>query len=154
MALLSLMHEDEFSALDECLMASIEPVAPPAAIRQRLLASVRTFPRRSETVREDEGGWSALKGCAGVRTKLLRHDPARHLVTCLLEMAPGARMPAHPHHGSEQSFVVSGSCRIGSVTLSEGDFHAVEAGSEHGDVTTDDGCVLLLIVDERDCFAA
>ena len=69
-------------------------------------------------------------------------------------LEPGSILPEHQHHGPEQTFVVSGSCRIGALSLRAGDYHATGAGSHHGTVVSDEGCELLLVVDKDDCLAA
>jgi anti-sigma factor ChrR (cupin superfamily) len=84
----------------------------------------------------------------------LSEDAARKTVTFVLDLAPGSLLPAHDHHGAEDSYVVSGSCRIGAVDLYAGDFHHVDAGAHHGDVVSETGCVLLLTVDAADYHAA
>jgi anti-sigma factor ChrR (cupin superfamily) len=143
---------EELSLLDQLTAESIEPVAPPLAMRARILEAVRTTPQYDETVpgehesrtlRAAEGRWSPV--APGARLKRLSKDLARKTVTCLLELAPNAIAPAHDHEGSEDTFVVRGSCRIGALGLSAGDFHHVEAGSHHGDlIASAEGCVLLI----------
>jgi anti-sigma factor ChrR (cupin superfamily) len=72
-------------------------------------------------------------------------------MTLLLELEPEAILPAHDHDGGEDSYVIRGSCRIGAVALSAGDFHHVDAGAHHGDVVASaEGCLLLLTVDLAD----
>ena len=149
---------DELDVLDRIVAETIAPVDPPAAVRSRILAAVRRTPQldesvpgdhESRTVRADEGTW---RSCApGVRTKKLSKDANRGTMTLLLELEPRAILPAHDHEGSEDSYVIRGSCRIGAVALYAGDFHHVDAGAHHGDVvSSDEGCLLLLTVDLAD----
>jgi hypothetical protein len=117
---------EELALLDRVAAEAIEPMAPPSAVRARILEAVRVTPQfdesvpgehESRTLRAGEGRWSTL--------------------------APVA--PAHDHEGTEDTFVVRGSCRIGALGLAAGDFHHVEAGAHHGDVVaSSDGCVLLI----------
>ena len=144
---------DELEMLDGIVAESIEPIAPPPELRGRILAAVRATPQNSSTVRADEGRWMPLP-FPGVKVKMLSIDDARGTATILMSLAPGSRVPAHDHHGDEESFVVSGSCRIGAIALRQGDFHRAAAGSHHGDVVSDEGCVLLLVVDAEDYRAA
>lgn len=144
---------DEIAFLDDLAAESIVPVAPPAELRTRVLAGVRETPQNSHTVRADEGRWMVLP-FPGVKVKLLSTDDQRGTATILMALDPGSRVPAHDHHGDEESYVVSGSCRIGAVGLKQGDFHRAGAGSHHGDVVSDEGCVLLLVVDQDDYRAA
>jgi anti-sigma factor ChrR (cupin superfamily) len=147
------LTREDLEALDGIVAESIDPIAPPPELRRRILEAVRTVPQNSRTVRGDEGRWMPLP-FPGVRVKTLSVDDERNSATILMMFDPGARLPEHDHHGDEQSYVVSGSCRIGAVHLRQGDFHRAGAGSHHGDVVSDEGCVLLLVVDAEDYRAA
>ena len=155
---LNTLSTDEIELLDRIVAESIEPVDPPAAVRASVLAAItkrrqldESVPgdHESRTVRETEGNW---RSCApGVRTKNLSKDPKRGTLTFLLDLDPNAILPAHDHEGSEHSYVIRGSCRIGAVALYAGDFHQVDAGAHHGDVVASaEGCLLLLTVDLAD----
>jgi anti-sigma factor ChrR (cupin superfamily) len=143
---------DEISALDELIAQSIEPVAPPPGVRSQLLANIRNVPQNSTTIRVDEGRWKPV--VTGVEMKRLSRDERRGTVTLLLRFQPGATLPQHGHKGTEQTYVVEGSCHIGAVGLQKGDFHTVAAGEQHGTVISKEGCTLLLVVDEADYHAA
>lgn len=143
---------DELMAIDELIAQSIEPVAPPVSVRTQILDSIRNIPQNSTTIRVDEGRWKPV--LPGVDMKRLSRDAKRGTVTVLLRFQPGATLPEHGHHGYEQTYVVEGSCCIGSVGLSQGDYHTVEAGERHGTVISKEGCTLLLVVDEEDYRAA
>jgi anti-sigma factor ChrR (cupin superfamily) len=146
------LTREELALLDRVAAEAIEPVAPPSAMRARVLETVRATPQfdesvpgehESRTLRAAEGRWSAI--APGARLKRLSKDLQRKTVTCLLELEPNAIAPAHDHEGTEDTFVVRGSCRIGSLGLAVGDFHHVEAGAHHGDVVASgEGCLLLI----------
>ena len=148
------LTREELALLDQLTAESIEPVAPPSAMRARVLDAVKATPQfdesvpgehESRTVRAEEGKWSVV--APGVRLKKLSKDRARNTMTCLLELAPNAIAPAHDHEGTEDTFVISGSCRIGSLGLAQGDFHHVDAGAHHGDVIASaEGCLLRMTV--------
>ena len=72
------------------------------------------------------------------------------MVTSLVRIQPGGRYPAHRHHGAEQSWVIEGSCRIGSVSIRAGDFAVAAAGTVHDVLESDEGCVLLIVSSARD----
>ena len=148
------LHIDDLEVLDRVVAETIDPVDPPADVRARVLAAIRRKPQldesipgehESRTVRAEEGKW---RTCApGVRTKNLSKDAARGTLTFLLDLEPNAILPAHDHEGSEDSYVIRGSCRIGAVALYAGDFHHVDAGAHHGDVVASaEGCLLLLTI--------
>jgi anti-sigma factor ChrR (cupin superfamily) len=147
------LTRDEVDALDTIVAESIEPIAPPPELRRRILDAINGVPQDSRTIRAEEGRWHVLP-FPGVKVKTLSVDDARGTATILMSFEPGARVPAHDHHGDEESFVVSGSCRIGSIYLRQGDFHRAGGGSHHGEVVSDEGCVLLLVVDAEDYRAA
>jgi anti-sigma factor ChrR (cupin superfamily) len=152
------LTREELTLLDRIAAETIEPIDPPPAVRARVLEAVRRTPQldesmpgehESRTVRSDQGTWRSC--AAGVRTKKLSKDTTRGTATFLLELEPRAILPAHDHAGSEESYVIRGSCRIGAVALYAGDFHHVDAGAHHGDVvSSDEGCLLLLTVDLAD----
>ncbi len=143
---------DELTAIDELIAQSIEPVAPPVSVRAQILSTIRNVPQNSMTLREEEGRWKPI--LPGVDMKRLSRDQKRGTVTVLLRFQPGSTLPEHDHHGNEQTYVIEGSCCIGSVGLAKGDFHQVDAGEHHGTVISKEGCTLLLVVDEADYRAA
>ena len=143
---------EELASIDELIAQSIEPVAPPVSLRAQIVGNIRNVPQNSTTIREEEGRWKPV--VPGVDMKRLSKDPRRGTVTLLLRFQPGGTLPAHDHRGNEQTYVIEGSCCIGAVGLSQGDFHHVEAGEHHGTVISKEGCTLLLVVDEADYRAA
>src|SRR5207244_4148419 len=67
----------------------------------------------------------------GVEQKTLLIDPATGLLTALMRMAPGARLPDHQHVKIEQTYVLEG-----TLVCPEGECHAGQfvwrpAGSRH-----------------------
>lgn len=149
------LTQDDLAILDGIVAESIDPIEPPAFVRTRVLAAIRSrqpldtsVPGEHEsfTVREAEGRWKEV--APGARIKKLSTDAKRGTMTCLLELAPLALLPAHDHEGGEDSYVVRGSCRIGALSLNVGDFHHSDAGTHHGDiVASEEGCLLLITVD-------
>jgi quercetin dioxygenase-like cupin family protein len=71
-------------------------------------------------------------------------------VTLLIKGEPGARYPAHRHSGPEECYVISGSLHVEGQLLRAGDFHHAEAGSDHGELWTDEGAVVLLVAAASD----
>jgi anti-sigma factor ChrR (cupin superfamily) len=146
------LNANDLELLDRIVAEAIEPVSPPAGARALVLDAIRRTPQldtavpgehESLTVRAAEGTWKTI--APGARTKRLSKDETRGTVTFLLEMEPHAIVAGHDHTGAEESFVVRGSCNIGALGLSQGDFHRVEPHAHHGDlVASDEGCVLLI----------
>jgi len=134
---------DELLLLDHAAAESVEQVEPPAGVRAAVMAAIRSVPgsHESVTIRAEEGRWTTV--APGARTKRLSKAGGR--MTFLLEMEPNAVVPEHDHEGGEDSYVVRGSCRIGSLGLAVGDFHHADATAHHGDVVaSDEGCLLLI----------
>ena len=145
-----ILSSDDIQLLDRLAASVIEPVPPPAAIRDRVLEAVRATPQldtsvpspeESVTIRADEGTWIPVS--PGAKAKLLIKDERRKVL--LVELDPHAVIGAHDHDGGEESYVIKGSCFIGGLALGVGDFHHTDAGSHHGDVVAGtEGCLLLL----------
>ena len=146
------LTREDLSFLNAIVASAIEPVTPPDTLRVRILSAAAETPQNTRTVRANEGRWHRM--VPGVTVKTLSIDVERDTATILMMFEPGARVPSHDHAGAEDSFVVSGSCRIGESYLLKGDFHHADAGTTHGEIVSDEGCVLLLVVDREDYLAA
>lgn len=139
------LNAEELELLDRVASHALDPIAPPPAIRAQVLQAIRNVPgaHESVTVRADEGKWVTV--APGARTKRLTKDARR--TTFLLELDPHAVLPEHGHEGGEDSYVIRGSCHIGALGLSTGDFHHADPGAHHGDVVASaEGCTLLITV--------
>jgi len=90
-----------------------------------------------------EGVWREIE--PGVEAKVLSLDMVSRRVTTLLRIAPGTSYTPHRHTETEELFVLEGGCLCGGRELKVGDYHRAEAGTEHHDTSSDDGCVLLVI---------
>jgi anti-sigma factor ChrR (cupin superfamily) len=81
--------------------------------------------------------WSALT--AGIRVSA----PCPRSRVILVDADPGATLPAHPHAGVEELFVLRGSCVVEGTLLEIGDYHRALPGSAHADtVAGASGCLL------------
>lgn len=137
------LSSEDLQFLDRIAAEAISPVEPPAALRAQVLEAARRAPHPEAviTVRSGEGAWKTI--APGTRMKRLARDPRRQVF--LLELDPHAVVDAHGHEGAEDTYVVRGSCHIGSLGLAAGDFHHVEASAHHGDVVASaEGCLLLI----------
>ena len=81
--------------------------------------------------------------------KVLSKNDRRGYATLLLDVAPGTRFPPHHHGGDEECYVISGSLFACGRRIGPGDFHHADAGSDHGELWTDEGCRVLLIVSPK-----
>jgi quercetin dioxygenase-like cupin family protein len=124
---------------------TIQLHTPPPSLRGRLLARIAaevqaaSHSTEMKIVRRDETPWQ--RGPApGVEIRLLRGGK-----TMLVRLAPGAKVPAHPHPTSEQCLVVSGTLTDGETTVHEGDYVYMEPGSQHRELTSAEGCTFLIV---------
>lgn len=69
--------------------------------------------------------------CPGVEAKTLLIDKSTGLLTVLLKMAPGAKLPDHEHVLIEQTYLLSGTLVCGEGTVTAGNFVWRPAGSRH-----------------------
>jgi len=67
----------------------------------------------------------------GVETKTLLVDRMTGVLTLLMKMAPGARLPDHEHVEIEQTYVLEGSLVCGEGECKAGEFVWRPAGSRH-----------------------
>jgi quercetin dioxygenase-like cupin family protein len=97
----------------------------------------------------NEGEW--LKHpVAGVEVKQLSLNQERGYATLLMRVAAGTRYPQHHHSGPEECYVLQGDVHVGGHVFGQGDFHHADAGSDHGELFTESGCTLLLVVAASD----
>jgi anti-sigma factor ChrR (cupin superfamily) len=68
---------------------------------------------------------------AGIEQKTLLFDRDSGLVTALMRMAPGARLPDHEHVKIEQTYVLEGSLMCPEGECRAGQFVWRPAGSRH-----------------------
>jgi quercetin dioxygenase-like cupin family protein len=65
--------------------------------------------------------------------------------TLLVRMQAGAVYPPHEHRYAEQCYVLEGSITDNNgVTVFAGDFVCMPAGSTHGEIRSETGCMFLL----------
>lgn len=154
-----------FRAATQSLALGTPEAEPPAHVRSQLLSLVAQegAPSRSEalpddpsrmlfTLRADEGSW--LEAAKGISIKHLFTDPQNGMVTTLVRMKPGTRIPLHKHRGIEQCYVIEGDFHAANQKLGPGDFHCAPAGSVHEPVYTVEGALVLIIApQDYDGFA-
>ena len=150
-----------FTQVAQLLAVGVTPIAPPARLRERLLARIQApatpavepsaaLPAAAEPpsaapwiVRAQEGRWR--DGPApGLSIKMLFYDATRQYATHLLRIAPGAHVPRHLHAETEELYVLEGSCVFNDELFAVGDYMRMVAGSVHDLAQSDTGCLLLV----------
>ena len=130
------------------LAASAAPALPSVGVRSRLMEQIRTANTPagfSFVFDRDEHDWMPHP-VPGIRMKILAHNRQRGYATLLLDVAPGTRFPSHHHGGAEECYVVSGSLYTCGRRLGAGDFVHADADTDHGELWTEEGCRVILVV--------
>ena len=133
--------------LDLLLLAkTVTPVAPNSNVKERLMKRVAQFEqlKPAADIRRNEEEWID-SGVPGVAIRPLFTDPKKRTQTLMMRMDPGARYPAHNHHGAEQCLVLKGDVCWGDLVYEEGDFLVMGQGSHHPEIHSVHGNVLLLV---------
>ncbi|HNC52119.1 MAG TPA: cupin domain-containing protein [Accumulibacter sp.] len=92
------------------------------------------------TVFSGEGNWEAI--APGVEQKILWQDG--EVISRFLRLAAGASLPGHGHAEEEECMMLSGDAFFGDVLVQAGEFHLAPTGSEHGELSSDNGALLFL----------
>jgi anti-sigma factor ChrR (cupin superfamily) len=159
----------EFDDLELPLAQAVTPETPRPEVKQLLLARIREEaaaesrrPAPAGTLRSGElAAASPLPAgftfsyekdnwhphpIPGIRMKLLALDRDRRYATVLFDVAPGVTFPGHHHSGPEECYVISGTVKACGRTIGPGDFHHADGDTDHGELYTETGCRVLLVV--------
>jgi hypothetical protein len=123
--------EAELRSLGEVTasLGSAVQAEPPAGLRSRLLAKVRSAPRVPGALFEQGGllisrsaevAWQTM--APGIEFKPLHIDQARKYNTCLVRMDAGAHYPSHRHREIEELFMLSGELHVEGLVMHAGDY--------------------------------
>ena len=136
---------DEMVALG--LAAAAKGPEPGAEVRRKLMRRVAASPDPAgfTFALASDDHWLAHP-IPGIRMKVLALNRRRGYATLLLDVAAGTRFPAHHHGGAEECFVVSGSIFTCGRRLGPGDFVHADADTDHGELWTEEGAQVILVV--------
>ncbi len=82
----------------------------------------------------------------GIRATLVNVDGAKGIVTTIIHIAPGARIPAHYHdEGAEAHYVLEGDFINDGVVYGPGAFITHPVGVRHGPHESQYGCKVLTL---------
>ncbi len=146
----------------EDVARSVKQVSPPPALKQKLFAKLQgAAPQNAITPTSaglrflvgDDTGWKALP-LPGAFIKLLSLQSDRGYAVLLGKLDPGVRYPAHTNVGPEDFYILTGDLHVAGRRLGPGDFHHADAGTEHGENYSVDGCTLLAVLTIDDPLVA
>jgi len=146
---------DDDVAFDDRLILALAREAEsgdaPPDVRARLMARVRqrNVPQGFSFRLASDDDWLPHP-VPGIRMKVLGMDRRRNVATLLLDVAPGAVFPPHHHGADEECYVISGTLTACGRTIGPGDFHHADGGSDHGELRTETGCCVLLVVEPEE----
>jgi anti-sigma factor ChrR (cupin superfamily) len=144
--------------------ASVPAVAPPAALKERVLGRIRAgtasgkpaaksipeiVPAGLKFLAGSDTGWKPLP-VLGAFIKLLSLQADRGYAVLLGKLDPGVRYPAHVNAGPEDFYILTGDLHVGDRVLRAGDFHHAEKGSHHAENYSVEGCTLLAVLTTDD----
>jgi len=118
-------------------MSTSMPITPNAKNHAGLDAMASRF------VKPAEMPWEETK-FPGVVVKTLMIDKANGLLTVLLKMDPGAKLPDHEHVLIEQTFVIEGRLVDGEGECGPGEYVWRPAGSRHEAGTPEGGLMIAI----------
>lgn len=134
---------EECKRTAEALPLGAPVVAPRPELRERLMERIGAAPVTAKKptigtiVRPQDTAWRSVTH--GVEIRPLLGDK-----TMLVRMAAGSYLPEHDHEYGEQCLVLEGSIRSGRAEAHAGDFTFMPAGSRHGQLYSESGCLLLI----------
>lgn len=154
------------------LATTLPRVRPSPAVRERVLARIRSVPRPSgEAGRVPAGNGSGpTAGAAGLpevragfhfvlaeapwqpsplpgaRMKVLSAGAGQDYAMLLVEIGAGVIYPEHDHFGAEEMFVLTGDLQTEGRSLGPGDFLHAESGTHHRPLRSVGGCTAIMVV--------
>jgi len=147
---------DDVVEFDEIVALALSELAtgpaPRPAVKAQLMARIEeraSVPAGYALRFEHADDWMPHP-VPGIRMKILAVNRQSGYATLLLDVQPGTRFPAHHHDGDEECYVVSGSILTLGRRLGPGDFVHADRGTEHGELWTDEGARVLLVVPPED----
>ena len=143
----------DFDDLEWPLALAAGPQSPAPEVRERLMAWVRAeapeVPAGFVFSLAESDQWHPHP-VPGIRMRVLSMNRENGYATLLLDVDPGTRFPSHHHTGAEECYVVSGSVYTYGRRMGPGDFLHADGGTDHGELWTDEGAKVILIVPPED----
>lgn len=134
--------------IEEQLLEAIPPVSPAPErrmqMRKRVLRRIhqQAAAPGTITIDLDDGRWTPLSSDVQLK-HLQNHEDGR--ASYLMRMAPGSKLPAHPHDThAEECLVLQGTLCIGELRVGAGGWHVAPQGVDHDVVTAPEGALIYL----------
>ena len=139
------------------LARGVPQVAPPPALRARVLAQIVRTPQGPslavgtalpakagiQFTRPADQAWQPTP-FPGVRMKPLSINRETGYWFVQIELSVGGRFPEHDHDGTEDLYLLSGDLHNEGRVLGPGDFIHAEPGTHHGELYSPGGCIALV----------
>ncbi len=111
------------------------------SIRRRLLERVADADQTHLTLGFDDGEWQPFT--PGIRLKVLRERDG--VMSYLLRLEPGARLPPHRHPSDEECVVLEGVLQVGTgIEVHAGGYHVAHQGALHATISSQLGATIFL----------
>lgn len=159
---MALLARYQRTAVD--LLELVSPKAPPASVRERLLARLpggagdKASPPDEFAlgpgillVRGQKKPWEET-GIPGIRRKILHYDPERNYASNLVSMAAGSVYPSHSHADLEELYMLSGQILLSGHTLGVGDYCRSEPGTVHDEAVAASDCLFIAFASVKNEF--
>jgi quercetin dioxygenase-like cupin family protein len=149
-------ESDDVVEFDELVAVALAKLAvgpaPRPSVKTRIMARIseETATPAGFALRFDRDDDWLPHPVPGIRMKILSVNRRNGYATLLLDVKPGTRFPAHHHDGDEECYVISGSVITLGRRLGPGDFVHADAGTDHGELWTQEGARVLLVVPPDD----
>jgi anti-sigma factor ChrR (cupin superfamily) len=169
-----LSGDPELQALARSLQSAIAvaatatpPIAAPPGLKDKVFRRIKEL-EAAKTARTalpasrlglnfafaaGQSGWKQLP-IPGASIKLLSLERDRGYAVLMGKLEPGTRYPAHVNAGPEDIYILTGDLVIGDRKLVAGDFHHADAGSQHDENYSVEGCTLLAVLTTSDPLVA
>ncbi|MCK5831363.1 MAG: cupin domain-containing protein [Methylococcales bacterium] len=141
--LTTILPEELVGAIAEKITPITLPSTKASELKSRVMARIRGKKEFDlMTIRAEDGEWITL--LPGIEKKILSNYEEGKLQSYLLRMAPGSSLPSHDHIVDEESIMLEGEATICDIHLSAGDYHFAPKGSKHGEVFSQNGCLVFV----------
>lgn len=95
------------------------------------------------SISDKEGQWK--RQSEGISVKVLYQNHQTYASTTLVHIEAGYQLHGRTHAMVKEMYILRGSCICAGKLLKAGDYHRTETGSLHPIISTQMGCMLLLL---------